>query len=207
MAARDLASGRIFQFSAPAAIIGKLQVGQGIYANFGAKQVSVDGIAPCCGMASGPLENSAAKPANPCCAVVSVDTAKGVATARDQATGRTFDFFVADAALLKSLPGRSVFANFRTNQVSVDGLEPCCGIAVTATSSALLPPAGPCCGITAIDARTGIVAARDLASGRVFQFSASAAVLRTIRVGQSIYADYTKKSVSLVPGTPCCTIR
>jgi hypothetical protein len=222
--AKENASGRIFQFSASAAVLGKLRVGQAIYANFGTQQVSVENGAPCCGILASPLANSSvanspAKPADPCCGIVSVDTVRGVATARDNTTGRTFDFRVVDPALLKSLSGRSVFANFQTNQVSVDGIAPCCTIVSTtdklglkrgvsaAPASSDPPQANPCCAVTSIDAKAGVATARDLASGRVFQFSASAEVLRTLRLGQSIYADYARKNVSVIPGTPCCGIR
>ena len=78
---------------------------------------------------------------------------------------------------------------------------------------ALLATAGrahavaPCCGVTAIDARTGIVTAKDNASGQVFQFHVpQAASLRTLRVGSSVYADFATKKVSLKPSDPCCSI-
>jgi Cu/Ag efflux protein CusF len=49
--------------------------------------------------------------------------------ARETATGRTFQFKVNDAALLKSLKvGQKIYANFATKKVSVDGLVPCCSM-------------------------------------------------------------------------------
>ena len=71
-------------------------------------------------------------------------------------------------------------------------------------------PAGaatPCCAITAIDVRTGIVSARDRANGRVIRFKvADAALLRSVKVGQSVYADSGTQKVSLDGAAPCCAI-
>lgn len=71
-------------------------------------------------------------------------------------------------------------------------------------------PAGaaePCCRITAIDAPTGIVSARDRANGRVIRFKvANAALLRSLKVGQSVYADSGTRKVSLDGAAPCCAI-
>jgi hypothetical protein len=68
--------------------------------------------------------------------------------------------------------------------------------------------ATPCCGITAIDARTGIVTARDTVSQRTFQFKVpDARLLRTLRVGQKIFADFTARTVTLAANQrPCCSI-
>ncbi len=63
------------------------------------------------------------------------------------------------------------------------------------------------CSITAIDARTGIVSARDRANGRVIRFKvADAALLRSVKVGQSVYADSGTQKVSLDGAAPCCAI-
>ena len=51
----------------------------------------------------------------------------GMATARENATGKTFQFKIEGAAT-KLKAGDKVFANFATRQVSVDGAEPCCTI-------------------------------------------------------------------------------
>ena len=67
--------------------------------------------------------------------------------------------------------------------------------------------AEPCCSITAIDARTGIVSARNHANGRVIRFRvADAALLRSVKVGQSVYADSGTQKVSLDGAAPCCAI-
>src|SRR5437762_929112 len=67
--------------------------------------------------------------------------------------------------------------------------------------------AEPCCTITQIDARTGVVTAQELASGRTFQFAApNAAVLGTMKVGQRIFANFAGQQVSLDGRTACCKI-
>lgn len=66
----------------------------------------------------------------------------------------------------------------------------------------------PCCGITSINAN-GRVTARELAGKRVFQFQVTnQAVLRSLRVGQQVHADFTTMKVSVQPdgGDSCCTI-
>jgi Cu/Ag efflux protein CusF len=134
--AKENITGRIFTFKvSEAKLLNSLKVGQAIYANFGTKQVSVDGIAPCCGMVSVGIApaamqiGSSVKPAAPCCGITGIDLSAGVVTARETATGKTFQFKVENAALLKSLKaGQGVYANFGTHQVSVDGITPCCGI-------------------------------------------------------------------------------
>ena len=58
--------------------------------------------------------------------------------------------------------------------------------------------AKPAAQITAINATTQVVTARDLASGRTFEFRLqNAALLRTLRAGQGVYANFARKQVSL----------
>lgn len=65
----------------------------------------------------------------------------------------------------------------------------------------------PCCSVTAIDARTGVVTAKDKASGQEFKFHVTqAALLRTLRAGSPVYANFAAKKVSLKEGAPCCAI-
>ena len=64
----------------------------------------------------------------------------------------------------------------------------------------------PCCAIIGIDAGTTVVTARDKA-GKTFQFSVTdAALLKTLRVGQSLHADFVTARVSIKYGEPCCNI-
>lgn len=144
------ATGQIFQFRVnDAATLNGLKVGQGVYANFKAAQVSLDGAQPCCAIvgnlgsasASGmtsPATNrgTAATPVQPCCQITSVNQQTGIATARVNATGQVFQFRVTDSNLLRSLKtSQGVYANFKTLQVSVNGANPCCQIVSEAGSA------------------------------------------------------------------------
>ena len=65
--------------------------------------------------------------------------------------------------------------------------------------------AEPCCSITAMDYRTGMVTAQNTATGQTFQFKVSnASLLKTMRVGQGVYADFGTKQVSVDGAAPCC---
>ena len=64
-----------------------------------------------------------------------------------------------------------------------------------------------CCSITAIDAQSGVVSAKVIASGYVFEFKArSAATLAALRVGQAVQVNFTNNQVSLDGRTVCCTV-
>ena len=67
--------------------------------------------------------------------------------------------------------------------------------------------AAPCCGILAIDAGTGVVTAQVTANGSTFQFKvADTRVLRSLRVGQGVYANFSARQVSLDGTRSCCAI-
>jgi hypothetical protein len=68
-------------------------------------------------------------------------------------------------------------------------------------------PAPPCCTITAIDTRNGVVSAKVTTSGEVFEFKASSPrTLGTMRVGQAVYANFASNQISLDGRTMCCTV-
>jgi len=70
-----------------------------------------------------------AEAAAPCCVVVAIDAKSGLVTAKNFATGKTFQFKVGDKALLKGLKiGQKVAADFASGKVTVDGISPCCNI-------------------------------------------------------------------------------
>ncbi len=150
-------TGETFQFKVTdPKLLRSLKVGQGVYANFASKQVSVDGISPCCGIVSvsnGPsgiaqLGNKQ-HPASPGCGITGIGQKTGLITAKENGQGREFVFKVTDARLLNSLRvGQGVYANFASKQVSVDGITPCCGIvsgptAVSAPTAAAPPGKTP----------------------------------------------------------------
>ena len=65
--------------------------------------------------------------------------------------------------------------------------------------------APPCCSVTAIDARTGVVSAKVNATAAAFQFSVTdKRVLAGMRVGQGVYANFAARQVSLDGRTACC---
>ena len=72
---------------------------------------------------------------------------------------------------------------------------------------ARLAPPDPCCGVTAIEARTGTVTAKVNATGQSFTFrSGDARALLSIKVGSSVYANFTTRQVSLDGRSACCPI-
>jgi hypothetical protein len=132
--------------------------------------------------------------------------------------------------------GAPVYANFARKQVSLDGRSACCRItalgsaplvverpvapapaprlqapaagalpqATTAVPRPAANPAAPCCAIIAIDARSASVSAKENASGRLFQFHAANAA--SLRVGAPVYANFSRKQVSLDGRSACCAI-
>ncbi len=77
-----------------------------------------------------------------CCTVTAIDSEKGLVTAKERSGDRTFQFTVSDRSVLASLQiGGPVYANYRTNQVSLDGKKACCTI-VGATVAATKPSSG-----------------------------------------------------------------
>jgi Cu/Ag efflux protein CusF len=67
-------------------------------------------------------------------------------------------------------------------------------------------PEEPCCNITAINVAQAIATARDKA-GKTFQFEVKdAALLKRLRVGQSVSADFTTGQVRIFGAQPCCGI-
>jgi len=218
-------------------LLKSLKIGQGVYANFTTHQVSVNGIAPCCSITQAPAAGATSlgaatgagkgagqvNPAQPCCSITGVDAQTGIIAAKENATGRIFSFNVGDANLLRSFRvGQGVYANFATHQVSVNGIQPCCTIisqapaaGATSLAAATAPgkaagqtnPETPCCAITGVNTQTGIIAAKENATGRIFSFNVGDAnLLRSFKVGQGVYANFATHQVSVNGIAPCCDI-
>lgn len=141
------------------------------------------------------LVATAAQAGTPCCGITVVDARTGLVTAKVLATGKVFQFRVADAAKLKGLHvGSKVWADFAAGTVSLDGASPCCGIATVNPTEPVgnrvrdkLTPAEPCCNVTALDAATGVVTAKWKSTGRVVKFQvADKAFASQLRVGKAI---------------------
>jgi len=139
----------------------------------------------------------------------------GIVTAKENSTGRMFEFKVTDEKLLQSLKvGEAVYANFASGQVSVDGVHPCCKIVsldpqppVKDNQGGTPNPVPACCGITAIDMQSGLVSAEEKATHRSFQFEVSSVPLReSLKIGQGVYANFTSLQVSLDGKNVCCKI-
>jgi hypothetical protein len=65
----------------------------------------------------------------------------------------------------------------------------------------------PCCSITGVDHRAGMVTAQNTATGQSFQFKVNnSAVLKTLKVDQGVYADFGTKEVSVDGVEPCCSM-
>jgi hypothetical protein len=61
-------------------------------------------------------------PVPPCCGITAIKTSTDVVTAKENTTGKIFQFKVNDATLLNSLTiGQGVYANFTAKQVSLNG--------------------------------------------------------------------------------------
>ena len=175
----------------------------------------------------GPFLICRAQTTSPCCQITAIDQRTGIATAKVNATAQAFEFKVANPALLQSLRvGEAIYANFTSHQVSIDGKTPS-GIIVsvgatpnnspatapaphpatplgsgsTAQPRAMMPTGGttaPCCGITSIDAAKNLASAKENTTGRTFQFKAnSPAAMGSLKVGESVYANFPKMQVSL----------
>ena len=83
----------------------------------------------------------------------------------------------------------------------VGGLTLCWLAGVPAASAA-----GPCCSVTSID-KDGQITARETRGARTFEFQVEdRALLRALRVGAPVYANFNTRQVSLDGKKPCCTM-
>jgi len=153
----------------------------------------------------------------PCCSITGIDQKSGTVTARENATRRVFTFKVTDAKLLSSLKvGQGVYANFATKQVSVNGFEPCCNIVslqppdgakAANAASPKASPFAPCCNVANVNVKTGMVTAKNNATGALLAFKVTdAKLLSSLQVGQRVYANYAAKQVSINGIVPCCNM-
>jgi len=64
-----------------------------------------------------------------CCVITRIDAAAGLATAKENSGGQSFEFSVPSAVSIQNLhAGQPVWANFKARQVSLDGKIACCSI-------------------------------------------------------------------------------
>ena len=73
-------------------------------------------------------------------------------------------------------------------------------LAVTVFGAPNARAGDPCCAITAIDARGGMVTGKQTATGRTFQFKLSdAKLLGSLKVGQAVEAEFHTGKVTVLP--------
>jgi hypothetical protein len=162
----------------------------------------------------------------PCCNITAIDKKTGIVTAQDAKTKRAVQFKVDNAVLLNKIAlNQKVDVDLQAGRASIEGTQGRFRIVSAPTEPALRaapgatprsPSAPPtdrsrapdaCCTITAINAKSGVVTARETATGRSFTFAVSdAGVLRGLRAGQPVHAHFGSKQVSLDGRKPCCQI-
>ena len=75
-----------------------------------------------------------------------------------------------------------------------------CGLALAAGEAY---SGEPCCNITSVNAKSGLVKARVLDGSRTFEFTVKdKSTLSQLRAGQRIYADFGTHQVSIKEGSP-----
>jgi hypothetical protein len=118
-----------------------------------------------------------------CCNVTAIDSRAGIVTARETATGRTFQFKLDDTTLASSIKvGQTVEADFKTMKVTVRPAE-----------------GAPCCAITA-GPINGAVTLRVLSTGRTFQLIVrDARLLGALKVGQTVDANESAGTIAVAP--------
>ncbi len=159
----------------------------------------------------------------PCCHITSIDKKTGIVTALDAKTKQPVRFKVDNAVLLNRVAlNQKVSVDREAGRASVEGIQgrfrlvPAAAAPGNRAGSAATarPPTATgssatnaCCAITDIDAKRGLVAARETASGRAFSFAVNdAGLLRSLRVGQPVHAHFASGQVSLDGRKPCCRI-
>jgi len=166
----------------------------------------------------------------PCCKITDIDTKKGIVSARETTTSRQFKFSLTNPVLVRRIKiGQGVQADFAAGKVTVvgiDGRYPIIHTAPAAAGTKTAPAVAAqgslpakntrptsaankiCCTITAVDSRSGVVSARDNATGRNFKFVANnkKTSLKGLKPGQGVYAHFASKQVSLDGGSACCRI-
>ena len=71
--------------------------------------------------------------ATPCCSITAIDTKTGIITAKDTATGETFEFKLGNAAQIRNIKiGDQVSTDFQNREVTVHSFQPVDGIIVKA---------------------------------------------------------------------------
>jgi Cu/Ag efflux protein CusF len=137
--------------------------------------------------------STAAFAGEPCCGIKSIDLKTGVVRALDMRNSKLFEFTVTNASLLRSLKvGDAINADFAKNIVTLKAEE---------RIPLRMAPFEPCCGIKSIDLKTGVVRFSPVDGARAFEFTVTnAALLRSLKVGDALNANFTTNFVTLKAG-------
>jgi hypothetical protein len=140
----------------------------------------------------------------PASTIMAIDATTGLVTARENSTGRVYQFRLNGPAQVSSLSvGQGVFVNFAHKQVSLDGKNvsgSIIGIQGTESTKPVEHAGGsdPTAEITNIDFATGLATARETSTGRVFQFKfQNSALLKSVHQGQGVFVNFAMKQISL----------
>jgi hypothetical protein len=70
---------------------------------------------------------------SPCCSITTIDMKTGIVTAKNTATGGTFEFRLGNAAQIRNIRiGDQVSTDFQTREVTVHSFQPVDGILIIA---------------------------------------------------------------------------
>jgi hypothetical protein len=145
-----------------------------------------------------------------CCQITSINTRTGIVTAKVNTTGQTLQFSLMNRAQLNQLQvGQALYANFKANQVSLDGKTPA-GMILTAApldgAVARGTQAAPLDGvrITSIDTAQGKVTVQLLATGEQIYFNIPSSNIQAHRlaVGQNVRIG-AMRSLQMGGTCPC----
>jgi hypothetical protein len=159
----------------------------------------------------------------PAAEITAINETTGIVIAKVKSTGQLFQFTPNNKAQLGQLKiGQPVFANFTSRQISFDGKSPAGtilsiptadkGSAGTSAASKGVPTdvkgASPIDGIiTNINANPGVITAKVNSTGEFFTFTlTNSSQLKTLKVGQRVFANFSNKHVSFDGKTAAGTV-
>ena len=147
------------------------------------------------------VDNSyAQKPGDPCCAIVGINTAKGIITSRNTTTGKVQQFKTSPAGISKLQVGdRLTLQGGKITAVNQTGFEPVNEI-VSGNQTGFDPvneitgqvnDGQPCCSIVSLQVNDGepccaIVSVKNIATGQLQSFRTMAGIGNTLTLGQSV---------------------
>ena len=191
------ATGTTFRFQVSSAQARGMKVGEAVIADFKTNSVSVQGGTQHFSILPAPI--------TPCCGITNVDAPHGVATARVNATGATFQVIFDPAQSHDGIAAGIAFdANFQSGLAGIGSRN--FHILSAAAGATEVYGGEPCCQVKAIDA-----ASRTLtlvgAGGRAFQVRVTnPAALAGIKAGSKLFANSRNDIFSVDGVTPCCQV-